>query len=429
MELNFDNQLIMHILQAGFDVTNEQTASFDKIIDIIMNKFEDATRCKLYNKSEIIKEIKTKFEADKSNLMSASSEAINKNIIPEISFSTMFKSNLDFTLVFKEDNIIILYKNKNVELENLVDIKSDLLVNKLEYFPTITKLYVDNIITIITKLINKDISVKYNLVDFPTPYWNLFEIKCNKASSNISKQLEKCEYLENIITGKLYNQIKEPDTNSEFKAILMQIEELENKETLDKNYEDVKKTLSDKDLKERDNNHRMEILAYLNDNEVTYFFDKLEYLDELDKTLSTTDNNNIVNYIRILLEAVSCTSNKMIRYYIVNKIFSFMMKIKDFLIDHKKFRDTICNKIIELQDDIYIIQTAGLDFSKEIVCTFDKCKIFMVEIETALNPNYVPKWNNSTQQVILNQINKLPNSCANNKYYDDDDYDDANYDD
>jgi hypothetical protein len=105
------------------------------------------------------------------------------------------------------------------------------------------------------------------------------------------------------------------------------------------------------------------------------------------------------------------------------------MKIKDFLINHKKFRDTICNKIIELQDDIYIIQTAGLDFSKEIVCTFDKCKIFMVEIETALDPNYVPKWNNSTQQVILNQINKLPNSCANNKYYDDDDYDDANYDD
>ena len=429
MELNFDNQLIMHILQAGFDVTNEQTASFDKIIDIIMNKFEDATRCKLYNKSEIIKEIKTKFEADKSNLMSASSEAINKNIIPEISFSTMFKSNLDFTLVFKEDNIIILYKNKNVELENLVDIKSDLLVNKLECFPAITKLYVDNIITVITKLINKDISVKYNLVDFPTPYWNLFEIKCNKASSNISKQLEKCEYLENIITGKLYNQIKEPDTNSEFKAILMQIEELENKDTLDKNYENVKKTLSDKDLKERDNNHRMEILAYLNDNEVTYFLDKLEYLDELDKTLSTTDNDNIINYIRILLESVSCTSNKMIRYYIVNKIFTFIMKIKDFLINHKKFRDTICNKIIELQDDIYIIQTAGLDFSKEIVCTFDKCKIFMVEIETALNPNYVPKWNNSTQQVILNQINKLSNGCANNKYYDDDDYDDANYDD
>lgn len=424
MQSNFDNKIIKHMLNNGSEVDKlELLAKFDDIKHIIMDKFEEATGCKLYNKLNLIKDIETSVEADESKLMSASIEAINKNMIPEITFNAMFKSNLDFTLVFKDDDIVILYKNKKVEPKNFADVKTDLMTNKLNYLPVITELYVNNIMTSIEKLINKDISVKYHLTDFPIPYWNLFEIKCKKSNSNQFIQLDKCNHLESIINGKIYQPVnnspavqiieQNDEADPELETILMQIEELEKKEAIDKNYDEANKSFTDKELKDHDSHYRMEIMSYLNDMEVIYFLEKCEHIDKVEITIQTNNDKEISGHIQMFLDSISNTHNKMIKYYMINKMFNFIMKIKDYLIKHKTFRDTVTNKINQLQDDLYVIQTAGLEFSKEITSTFDNCKKFLESIEKSLNPDYVPKWNNTNQQYILNQI---ANNGTNNNY-------------
>jgi len=395
MQSYSDIEIIKYILSKN--TTNniqEYNIDFEKIKHII-DKFEDNTGCKLYNKLHLLKDI----EVDKNNYMSNLIESINKNMIPEITFNSMFRSNLDFILIFKENEIIILYKNIKVELAKLSDIKIDLLTNKIDYLPVIAELYVNNIIIIIEKLINKDISVKYHLTEIPIPYWNLFEIKCKKSNSNLLKQLTKYKHLDDIISGKIYESTKE-ENNSEQKTDLIEIEQNEN-----------------------NNYYKMEIMSYLNDKEIIYFLEKLENIEKHEQTLQITLSSNITNHLKLLLDILSGTPNIMIKYYMVNKTFNFILKIKDYLVTHKDFRNTISNKINELQDDIYVIETAGLKFSKEIINTFENCKNFIDNIEKSLNPSYISKWHNYNPHNSKNQnnkINKINKYKKNNKYIDED---------
>lgn len=359
--------------------SNEIIKDIDTIKDIIMNKFEGITGCKIYNKSTIISKI------DNINMHDIKI-LINHNMIPEISFNTMFKSNLQFTFVFKENEILVLYKNIKVELQKLTDIKTDLLTNEIKFLPIIPEIFVNNIINVIEKLIKKDISVKYHLTDFPVPYWNLFQIKCKKSNPNILKELDKYKYLEDIINGNNYKTINKPESNekedTELETFIQQIKEMEDNQPIDT------------ESKELNEFYRMEIMSYLNDTDIIYFLEKMEIIDKTEKTMSSTVNvnNHAVNYIKLLLDIISDTSNKMIKYYVVYKIFSFILKLKDFLIINTKFRVILINKIIELQSDIYIIQSAGLEFSKEFANTIEKCKVFIDDIEKSLDSNYVSKW-------------------------------------
>jgi hypothetical protein len=423
MNSSTDNQIIMTLLNLGNLDTDQINSNFEQIKQIIGDKLETTTGSKLFNKEHIIKEIQTSVEANEEKLISASTESITKNLVSQITFNAMFKSNLDFTLVFKDDEIIILYKNKKVEIKNLDEVKADLITNKLNHLPVITELYVNNIIGVIEKMINKDLSVKYHLIDIPTPYWNLYEIKCKKSNPNAVKNLEKYKHLDNVISGKLYEptnnssstvQImgQNEETDPELKAILMQIEEFEKKEAMDKNFKVTKNSLNSKEKKDQDNHYRMEIMSYLNDNEIIYFLEKMEQLDKIETTLQSTVNKDITNYIKVILDSIGSSPNKMIRYYLVNKMFNFIMQIKQFLETNQNFRVIVYKKINELQDDLYIIQTAGLQFSKEITSTFEDCKKFIDDIEKSFNPDYVPKWNDS-QINILNQINNTNNNDIN----------------
>ena len=83
----------------------------------------------------------------------------------------------------------------------------------------------------------------------------------------------------------------------------------------------------------------------------------------------------------MIVDCISSASNKMIKYYMVNKMINFIMKIKVFLLNHPSFRNTVSNKIKELQNDLYVIQSAELEFSKEITNTFENCKKFIDDIE------------------------------------------------
>lgn len=377
MHTNMDIQFIKYISDIdsnGYDI-QELVINFEEIKHIICDKFENITKCKLYNKSQIIKDIElslgieaepkteteTENETDKSKLQTASIKAIKKNIVPEITFNSMFKSDLDFDLVFSCDEIIVLYNNKKIELDKLNDIKTYLLTDKLSNLPIINNLYVNNILTVIEKLINKDISVKYHLTEFPIPYWNLFEIKCKKSKAYSLTQLDKCKHLDDIISGQIYNQPVEPELKNE-----------------KNNCNIANGIISNGILKERDIHHRMEIMSFLNDEEILYFLEKLESIDNIEES----NKNNI----KWLLNIISETSNKMIKYYMCNNMVVLILKNKKILIDDKKFRETISKTMNELYEGLYVIETADLDFTKEITLTFKNYKQTIYEIEH-LNDN------------------------------------------
>ena len=130
-------------LQNGESVTFQgqinYNPSYEDIENLVLNLIEKSTGCTIFNKSNLLSEIKNNFENHQEDLLKIISNIINKNLIPQINFDSMFKLDLNFTLVFNQDEIIILYKNKKVELKSIIDIKKDLLENKSNYLPIITE--------------------------------------------------------------------------------------------------------------------------------------------------------------------------------------------------------------------------------------------------------------------------------------------------
>ncbi len=279
---------------------------------------------------------------------------INKNLIPQIDFKKLFKSDLDFTFVFNQDEIVILYKNKKVELNSINDIKKDLLESKSEYLPVITELFIENIGNIIEKLIKKDLTVKYYLIDIPTPYWKLFEIK----SKRINNKIIFDQNLEDIISGKHYQVNTNSESDDEIKAALIQIEE----------YEKINnKKLSEEQKKELDSHYRMEVMSCLNDEQMDYFLEKMEYIDDQEKNIDIENKKDITMYVGQLLNIVNNASNNMIKYYVVFKMFTFLLKCDDFLNQHDNFRNIVYKKANQLlENDLVIFQSTGLELSNEL---------------------------------------------------------------
>lgn len=332
--------------------------SFEDIENLVLNYIENATGCTLFNKSNMLLELKALFDNQPNDLIKELSSIINKNIIPQINFEKLFKSDLDFTFVFNQDEIVIFYQNKKVELNSINDIKKNLLEHKLKSLPVITELFVENIGNIIEKLIKKDMTVKYYLINMPVPYWKLFEIKSNR----ISKKTIFDQNLEDIISGKNY-QIKskedsEPD--DELKAILIQIEEYE-KNASNKN------NLSDAQKQEKDSLYRMEVMSYLNDDEMNYFLETVENIDNLVNNIDFKTGKSISNLISNLLNIVAESSNTMIKYYIVYRMFSILLECEDSLLLNDTFRNVVYKKANDLlKTEKIFIQSSELELLKEM---------------------------------------------------------------
>lgn len=347
--------------------------SYEGVENLVLNYIEKSTGCTLFNKSNMLSELKSCFENNKEDLLKTISSVINKNLISQIKFDYMFKSDLNFTLVFNQDEINILYQNKKVELNSINDIKKDLLESKLKSLPVITELFIENIGNIIEKLIKKDLTVKYYLIDIPTPYWKLFEIK----SKRINKKFTIDQNLEDIISGKYYqikvNEDSEPD--DELKAVLMQIEEYE-KNTLNKN------NLTDSQKQEQDTLYRMEVMSYLNDNEMNFFLETIENIDNQEKNIDLTNNKSITLLFRQMLDIVSDSSNVMIKYYAVYRLFTFLLKNEKFLLMDDNFRNIAYKKATQLlKNDMVIIQSTGLELAKEITEVLYKTKDMINKIQ------------------------------------------------
>ncbi len=398
--------------------------NLDMVLQVI-DKIEMFTGCKLYNKDQLTNQL---VELAEENFANEAKKAIWKNLIPQVDFNTLFKSDMDFTLVFNQDDIVILYKNKQVTQDNLEQIKQDLISNKLKNFPPITELYVDNICQVISQFINKDISVQYYCSNIPLPYWKLFEIKCKKPNG-ISKETHmKCNELEKIVTGQYYQSAK-PDVqvtgqapsadDDELKAVLMQIEEYETKgkkNTASTTTGTNVTTLSDNEKKALDDVYRMEVMSYLNDNDIMQFLDVIEKIDALDKEAKFNDKEFITNYFKLVIESTGAIGNKIAKFYYVYKLYMLINNAPWFIEQHEAMRKNVANKINEFTEELYILQSAELKLYNGVVSTMEKTKELIDTIGKKANPNYVPTWQTDNQQIILNQIitNANLNTNTNN---------------
>lgn len=402
------------IARAIIDKTgnNSNELNLEMVLDVI-DKIETFTGCKLYNKDQLTNQL---VEFPEDNFISEAKKAILSNLIPQVDFNSLFKSDMEFTLVFKEDNVVVLYKNNPVTIENLEQIKANLLKNSIKDFPAITELYIDNIVNVISKFINKDISVQYYCANIPLPYWKLFEIKCMKSNSTSQAIHDQCKELEKIITGQYFNVVKSnnvqvigqtstQDDDDELKSVLMQIEEYEGKNknsNIDNNTN--LNNMSDNDKKALEDIYRMEVMSYLNDNDIMVFLDSLEKIDGFEKDGKYSDKEFITKYMSFLLHSVGTMENKIAKFYCVYKIYCLINNVPWFIEQHEKMRTSVTNKINEFTDELYILQSAELKLYNGVNNTMDKTKEIIDSIEKKLNPNYVPKWKNNNQQIILNQI-------------------------
>jgi hypothetical protein len=415
IELNKYDNFIHYLITKNKDLLNNQESLTIEQIDMIVNNLlEKKTGLTIYNKPFLmtyiqkkIEEIKKTDESLQPNIVELSYEEIIKNIIPEIKFATLFKSNLDFSLVFDSDDVIILYQGKRIEIDDLNNISKDLIENKVTYLPEISEIYVENIIKSLELFMKKDLTVKYHCVDIPQPYWNLFEIKCNKTNplckNNMSKYLE----INKIISGDYYKepkhvQVTNQSDDPELQDILKQIKDFEENE---KHKNIIKTSLSNEYLEANDGQYRMEIMSYLNDEQLMYFLDIMEKIDTSAKNISNSDDNEIINHIKLILSSNEKANNKMLSSYIVYTVFKFILKCGEFISKHDKLRQTITFKINDLSNELIIVKTAGLQFSDAIEQVIQSTRVLIDSIEKKKNPDYVPKWIGiENQEHIMSQI-------------------------
>jgi hypothetical protein len=364
------NEEIIKLLLDDQNTENNILVNLEDILKVI-DTIENLTSSKLYNKDKIIEEL---VELSNDNIYLTAKKLIKKYLIPQIKFDTIFRSNLDFTLIFRNEQVVVFYKNKQVNSLKLLEIKNDLIQNKLNHLSIIVDIYVNNIINIIEKFINLDITVKYYCTEIPKPYLKLFEIKCNKYNSNNLMIAQNCKDLENIIFGNDY--LKQEQTG-ELNIISLT------------SYDS-----SDLERKELDEYYRSEVILCLtNNNDFNNFLYAMKQIDALDENLQLNSNSYIINYIKTLLNASFIMHSNFAKFYYIYKIYDFIIKVPQFIKSNDKFKKMLSNKILEFNERIYILESSGLKFYKAYKTTIDKAQIL-------LNSITVNETNNSINELF-----------------------------
>ena len=202
-----------------------------------LKTIEKDLECVIYNKENIIKYIDDEKVFEK---------LIKENAFHQVEFNKLFKGDLGFSLIFNNDNVVILYEDKRITKFDLDNILSNIKNHNTEY--------IKNIKITLDKFMNKDLSVKYNCINIPEYYWKLFEMKCFKNNKNADVVYNQYIDIHNIMFPSLQQE--------------------ENKIEYDK-YPIYK----------------LEILNYLNDNEICIFVNMIEQFEKKD-----FDYYNLQNY-------------------------------------------------------------------------------------------------------------------------------------
>lgn len=322
---------------------------YDKnIIDtIVKTDLESYTGVSLYNKEKLLQEI----ENLESKNIDSIVKIIKKNMITQITFEKVFKSSFGLSLIFDKNDPIIIYKNKRVKLEDLQNIKKDIMETNLDNMPKFNKIFLDTLICILEYIIKKDNIVTYYCTMIPMPWLSLLKMKLSNNNYN---------YIDDIIYGKHY-----------ISNIIDNIEDINDIITMINKYEN---TYKDED-EDKDDMYRMEVISYLNDIEVPMFLDNIEAYDKLiNSILSETE------MLKKLLDFTSFSTNKIIKFYFINKLFKYIMTIEKFLLINDNFRLTILSKIDSMTEDMYIIESAGLNLSNDLINTLIQTREFVSKL-------------------------------------------------
>jgi hypothetical protein len=125
----------------------------------------------------------------------------------------------------------------------------------------------------------------------------------------------------------------------------------------------------------------MEVMSYLNDDEINYFLETVEDIDNKVNNIDFKTGKLISNLISNLLNIVSISSNTMIKYYVVYRMFSILLQCEDSLLINDTFRNVTYKKANELlTNDKVFIQTSGLELLKEIDNILNKTKNMIEKI-------------------------------------------------
>lgn len=429
-------------------IDQTENVSFKLNIEMILqviDQIETLTGCTLYNKDNLTNYFFELSELSEEDFYIKAKKALCKNLIPQIDFNVLFSSNMNFELIFKEDDIVVLYKNNPITIDCLVQIKCEIIKDNEKSFPPIADLYINNIINVISKFINKDISVQYYCKNIHLLYWKLFEIKCKKTNSTSTIIHDQCQELTKIITGHYFinvQDIKQLDTQDDYelKMVLEEIKEFENKKP-DAN---LLNNLSDNEKKELEELYRIEVLPYLYDNQVTHYLNTLEQIDIFEK-----DNNYIIDivitnkYKKFLIDSINSIENKIAKFYYLYKI-CFLINfantnntINKYIEDNDNERYEISNIINKLNNELDILQSADVKLYHAVVKSINESIIIIDTINKKKIPNYIPVWTNNnvtnpnlyTNPILYTNYNNISDNDNGNDNDDDNDDDNDNDDD
>ena len=329
---------------------NDQNIPMD--ISDFVNMVDQCKGFKLYNKEKILEKFSLLDDIKSDDIKSE----LNNNLLVEIEFDTLFKGCLGFSFIFRNDDIIIMYQNKIINIEYLPELKTILLKDKLtlleiyNYDIEILDIIVCNIIEVISKFITKDITVKYHCVNIPIPYWKLFEMKVLKSPTKPDINIDKYKKFDCIISGNnmlpktlniILNKLAEPPHFERIYFI---------------NQED----------KLNDEYYCLEVMSYLNDELTCVFCD---YNEQINNLINDYNINDGV-LLNILLNIIETTDNKIIQFYFVNRLLKYMtlntITITDLL------KQTITDLINNIFLHVTVIQSTGFMLADNLLLTYQK---------------------------------------------------------
>lgn len=281
-----------------YDIINDNIDINDNIYKIFDN-VENKLYCKIYNKQKIINRI------NMNNIV----KLISENSIIMVDYNNMFsKEGLGFSIFFDKYKINIMYKQILITLENIDDIRNELITIYPSY-------YVNTIISIITNMINLDKCFIYNLSNIDNNYLKLIEYKCKKNSS--------IYYFDNIIINKINKFCIEKYNNNLLDRYL-------------KDDNTIRLIISDKYITNED------ILQYFVD--ICTLFDNINYFVKNESELT-------MNF-KSMLNMFDNTKERILKYYLIYKMYIFIninFKILYFL---NNLKNCIINKSEEFKLDI-----------------------------------------------------------------------------
>jgi hypothetical protein len=318
----------------------------------IETKYEELTRMMLFSKKEMLEEIEQLQPAEVLEQQDNNRNIANiiiANSVPAIDMQQMFDS-FHINFIFNKDTPTLLYKDKIINKEEIDNIIDQIVLEHKDMLPTYYLPYTLYMNQVLKGLLEPDASVLCLITNMPKYIQDLYKIKCKKLSPQpVSFSTKMITDIKEGVRYKVSNNSTNSTENS------------------------IENIPADKDTNHITLNetHQLEIMSYLNDIEMTNFSNVIETLEKIDYNM--TIKQNIIENIKNMLDIVSKQNNKLIKLFIANIMFKYILNCKDKILDeHSTFKQIFYAKAIEMEDSLGNMDLSELqvvtDFTNTLYC-------------------------------------------------------------